>query len=96
METELQAARALLYQAAAKLTAHSPDKTHFAAMPKRFATDIGFSVTDRALQMLGGYGYLMDYPLERLLRDLRVHRILEGTNEIMRMIIARDMVRRQL
>lgn len=93
METELQAARALLYLAAAKVTAGAADKTRFAAMAKRFATDTGSSVVDRALQLHGGYGYLMDYPVERLWRDLRVHRILEGTNEVMRLITARDLLK---
>jgi len=93
METELSAARALLYQAAAKVNAGAPDKTRFAAMAKRLATDTGSAVVDRALQLHGGYGYLMDYPVERLWRDLRVHQILEGTNEIMRVIIAREMLR---
>ncbi|SFS03551.1 acyl-CoA dehydrogenase family protein [Sphingomonas jatrophae] len=93
METELQAARALLYAAAAKVTAGAPDKTRFAAMAKRFATDTGQAVVDRALQLHGGYGYLMDYPIERIWRDLRVHRILEGTNEVMRMIVGRELVR---
>jgi len=93
METELSAARALLYQAAAKVNANAPDKTRFAAMAKRLATDTGSAVVDRALQLHGGYGYLMDYPVERLWRDLRVHQILEGTNEIMRVIIAREMLR---
>ena len=93
METELQAARALLYLAAAKVTAGSPDKTKFAAMAKRLATDTGSAVVDRALQLHGGYGYLMDYPIEKLWRDLRVHRILEGTNEVMRMITARELLR---
>ena len=93
METELQAARTLLYAAAAKVTAGAPDKTKFAAMAKRLATDTGSAVVDRALQLHGGYGYLQDYPVERFFRDLRVHRILEGTNEIMRVIIAREMLR---
>ena len=93
METELAAARALLYQAAAKVTANAPDKTRFAAMAKRLATDTGMAVADRALQLHGGYGYLMDFPVERLFRDLRVHQILEGTNEIMRMITARELLR---
>ncbi|MET0376417.1 MAG: acyl-CoA dehydrogenase family protein [Rhizorhabdus sp.] len=93
METELQAARMLLYTAAATVTANAPDKTRFAAMAKRFATDTGSSVVDRALQLHGGYGYLQDYPIERFWRDLRVHRILEGTNEVMRMITSRDMLR---
>lgn len=93
MATELEAARALLYIAAAKVTAGAHDKTKFAAMAKRLATDTGSAVVDRALQMHGGYGYLQDYPIERFWRDLRVHRILEGTNEIMRMIVAREMMK---
>jgi alkylation response protein AidB-like acyl-CoA dehydrogenase len=93
METELQAARALLYLAAGKVNDDAPDKTRFAAMAKRLATDSGFAIVDRALQLHGGYGYLMDFPIERLLRDLRVHRILEGTNEVMRVIIARELLR---
>jgi alkylation response protein AidB-like acyl-CoA dehydrogenase len=93
METELQAARMLLYAAAVKVTENAPDKSRFAAMAKRLATDSGSSVVDRALQLHGGYGYLQDYPIERFWRDLRVHSILEGTNQIMRVIIARDMLR---
>lgn len=93
MATDLEAARALLYLAAAKVTANAPDKTRFSAMAKRFATDTGSSVVDRALQVFGGYGYLKDYPIERFWRDLRVHRILEGTNEVMKMIIGRDLLR---
>jgi alkylation response protein AidB-like acyl-CoA dehydrogenase len=93
MATELEAARALLYMAAAKVTANAPDKTRFAAMAKRLATDTGSSVVDRALQLHGGYGYLMDYPIERFWRDLRVHSILEGTNQVMRMIVGRDLLR---
>ncbi|HEX3677591.1 MAG TPA: acyl-CoA dehydrogenase family protein [Sphingomicrobium sp.] len=93
METELEAARYLLYVAAAKVTANAPDRTRFAAMAKRLATDTGSSVVDRALQLHGGYGYLMDYPIERFWRDLRVHSILEGTNQIMRVIVSRDMLR---
>jgi alkylation response protein AidB-like acyl-CoA dehydrogenase len=93
MDTELQAARMLLYVAAAKVTSGAPDKTRFAAMAKRFATDTGSSVVDRALQLHGGYGYLQDYPIERFWRDLRVHRILEGTNEIMRVITSRELLR---
>jgi len=93
MATELEAARALLYLAAAKVTADAPDKTRFAAMAKRLATDTGSAVVDRALQLHGGYGYLMDYPIERLWRDLRVHSILEGTNQIMRLIVGRDLTR---
>ncbi|CAN5657760.1 isobutyryl-CoA dehydrogenase [soil metagenome] len=93
MATELEAARILLYAAAAKVTANAPDKTKFAAMAKRFATDTGSSVVDRALQLHGGYGYLMDYPIERFWRDLRVHSILEGTNQVMRMIIGRELTR---
>jgi alkylation response protein AidB-like acyl-CoA dehydrogenase len=93
MATELEAARALLYLAAAKVTAGTPDKTRFAAMAKRLATDTGSSVVDRALQLHGGYGYLMDYPIERFWRDLRVHSILEGTNQVMRMIVGRDLLK---
>ena len=93
METELQAARTLLYAAAVKVTENAPDQTRFAAMAKRLATDTGSAVVDRALQLHGGYGYLMDYPIERFWRDLRVHSILEGTNQVMRMIVARDMLR---
>jgi alkylation response protein AidB-like acyl-CoA dehydrogenase len=93
MATELEAARALLYLAAAKVTDNTPDKTRFAAMAKRLATDTGSSVVDRALQLHGGYGYLMDYPIERFWRDLRVHSILEGTNQVMRMIVGRDLLK---
>jgi alkylation response protein AidB-like acyl-CoA dehydrogenase len=93
METELQAARYLLYVAAAKVNANAPDKTKFAAMAKRLATDTGSAVVDRALQLHGGYGYLMDYPIERFWRDLRVHSILEGTNQVMRVIVSRDLLR---
>ncbi len=93
MATELEAARALLYLAATKVSAEAPDKTRFAAMAKMFATETGSRVVDRALQMHGGYGYLMDYPIERLWRDLRVHSILEGTNEVMRLIVGRDLLR---
>ncbi len=93
MDTELQAARYLLYVAAAKVTANAPDKTRFAAMAKRLSTDTGSSVVDRALQLHGGYGYLMDYPVERFWRDLRVHSILEGTNQVMRMIVGRELTR---
>jgi alkylation response protein AidB-like acyl-CoA dehydrogenase len=93
METELQAARMLLYAAAVKVTENAPDKTKFAAMAKRLATDSGSSIVDRALQLHGGYGYLQDYPIERFWRDLRVHSILEGTNQVMRMIIGRELSR---
>ena len=93
MATELEAARALLYLAAAKVTQNAPDKTRFAAMAKRFATDTGSQVVDQALQLHGGYGYLMDYPIERIWRDLRVHSILEGTNQVMRLIVGRDLLR---
>jgi len=93
MATELEAARALLYVAAAKVTANAPDKTRFAAMAKRLATDTGSKVANDALQLHGGYGFLQDYPIERFWRDLRVHSILEGTNQIMRMIIGRDLTR---
>ncbi|MBH0112623.1 acyl-CoA dehydrogenase family protein [Novosphingobium sp. YJ-S2-02] len=93
MAAELEAARALLYIAADKVSAGSRDKTRFAAMAKMLASDTGSSVVDRALQLFGGYGYLRDYPIERFWRDLRVHRILEGTNEVMRMIIGRDLLK---
>ncbi|MEO1321587.1 MAG: acyl-CoA dehydrogenase family protein [Pseudomonadota bacterium] len=94
METELQAARALLYQAADKLDQKAEDAAQFCAMAKRFVTDTGFKVANEALQIHGGYGYLADYEVERIVRDLRVHQILEGTNEIMRVIISRAMMRR--
>lgn len=93
METDLQAARMLLYAAAVKVTENAPDKTRFAAMAKRLATDSGSSIVDRALQLHGGYGYLQDYPIERFWRDLRVHSILEGTNQVMRMIVGRELTR---
>ena len=93
MATDLEAARALLYLAAAKVSANAPDKSRFSAMAKRLATDSGSSVVDRALQLFGGYGYLKDYPIERFWRDLRVHSILEGTNQVMRMIVGRDLLR---
>jgi alkylation response protein AidB-like acyl-CoA dehydrogenase len=95
MRTELEACRALLWRAAAKLDAGAPDATAFCAMAKRFVTDTGHRVADEALQLLGGYGYLADYGIEKLVRDLRVHRILEGTNEIMRVIVARQMLGRR-
>jgi alkylation response protein AidB-like acyl-CoA dehydrogenase len=95
MATDLEAARALLYLAAAKVSDNAPDKTRFAAMAKRLATDNGSSIVDRALQLFGGYGYLQDYPIERFWRDLRVHSILEGTNQVMRMIVSRDMLRQE-
>ena len=93
MATDLEAARALLYVAAAKVTANAPDKTKFAAMAKRLATDTGSKVANDALQLFGGYGFLQDYPIERFWRDLRVHSILEGTNQIMRMIVGRELTR---
>jgi acyl-CoA dehydrogenase len=93
MATDLEASRALLYLAAAKVTANAPDKSRFSAMAKRLATDNGSSIVDRALQLHGGYGYLRDYPIERFWRDLRVHSILEGTNQVMRMIVGRELTR---
>jgi len=93
METELAASRALLHTAARKLDAKAPDATKYCAMAKRFVTDAAFKVADQALQLHGGYGYLADYEVERIVRDLRVHRILEGTNEIMRVIISREMLK---
>jgi len=92
MATELVAARQLVRLAAFKLDQNDPEKTAYCAMAKRFATDIGFQVCDAALQIHGGYGYIKEYPLERHFRDVRVHQILEGTNEIMRVIIARRLL----
>lgn len=92
MEIELQAARTFLRQAAWKLDNEAPDATKFCAMAKKFVTETGSKVVDQCLQLHGGYGYLADYGIEKLVRDLRVHQILEGTNEIMRMIVARDML----
>lgn len=96
MATELEAARCLLYTAAAKVSAGAADRTMFAAMAKRLATDTGFKVVNDALQLHGGYGYLQDFAVERFLRDLRVHQILEGTNQIMRVIVARELLRRNI
>jgi alkylation response protein AidB-like acyl-CoA dehydrogenase len=92
MATELDAARLMIHRAAASLDAKHPDATQRCAMAKRFATDVGFNVVNDALQLHGGYGYIKEYPIERYLRDLRVHQILEGTNEIMRVIIARRLL----
>ena len=94
MATELEAARLMVRRAAFALDAGDPDATLYCAMAKRFATDGGFEVANQALQLHGGYGYLRDYPLERIVRDLRVHQILEGTNEIMRVIISREILGR--
>jgi hypothetical protein len=91
MATDLEASRLMVRRAAASLDAKDPEATKLAAMAKRFATDAGFDIANQALQLHGGYGYLKDYPLERIVRDLRVHQILEGTNEIMRVIIAREL-----
>ncbi len=93
MATELEAARLMLRRAAASLDKGDPDATLHCAMAKRLATDAGFTVANEALQLHGGYGYLKDFPIERHLRDARVHQILEGTNEIMRVIIARRLLR---
>lgn len=92
MEIELQAARVFLRQAAWKLDASAPDASKFCAMAKKFVTEKGSKVVDQCLQLHGGYGYLADYGIEKLVRDLRVHQILEGTNEIMRVIVARHML----
>jgi alkylation response protein AidB-like acyl-CoA dehydrogenase len=94
METELQAARVFLYQAAWKYDRKDPDATKHCAMAKRLVTDTAFKVANDALQLLGGYGYLADYGVEKIVRDLRVHQILEGTNEIMRVIVARALIGR--
>jgi alkylation response protein AidB-like acyl-CoA dehydrogenase len=92
MEIELQAARTFLRQAAWKLDNDAPDATKFCAMAKKFVTETGSRVVNQCLQLHGGYGYLADYGIEKLVRDLRVHEILEGTNEIMRLIVARQML----
>ncbi len=92
MEIELQAARVFLRQAAWKLDTNAPDATKFCAMAKKFVTETGSRVVDQCLQLHGGYGYLADYGIEKLVRDLRVHQILEGTNEIMRVIVARHLL----
>ena len=96
METELQAARALLERAASKLDEGASDVVSACAMAKRFVTDAAFDVANSALQLHGGYGYLHEYGIERVVRDLRVHQILEGTNEIMRLIVGRDLVNRPM
>ena len=93
MATELEVARTFLWRACGKLDSGAPDATRFCAMAKRHVTDTCSRVADEALQLLGGYGYLSDYGVEKIVRDLRVHRILEGTNEIMRVIIARAMLK---
>jgi hypothetical protein len=93
MATELEAARVFLYHAAHKLDQKAPDATKLCAMAKRFVTDMGFRVANDALQIHGGYGYLKDYEIERIVRDVRVNQILEGANEIMRVIIARELMR---
>ena len=89
MATTLEASRNLLWRAATALDADHPDKVELCAMAKRYVTDACFTVADQALQLHGGYGYLREYGLEKIVRDLRVHRILEGTNEIMRVVIGR-------
>lgn len=93
MATQLEACRLMVLRGAWAIDTGHPEKTKWCAMAKRMATDVCFQIVDEALQLHGGYGYLKDYPLERILRDLRVHRILEGTNEIMRVITAREMMR---
>ncbi|TCT08419.1 butyryl-CoA dehydrogenase/hypothetical protein [Tepidamorphus gemmatus] len=90
MAIELEAARTFLWRAASALDAKAPDATRLCAMAKRFVTDTGFEVANQALQLHGGYGYLSEYGIEKIVRDLRVHQILEGTNEIMRLIVARE------
>lgn len=93
METQLQSARLMLYEAARKLDTRSPVATRWCALAKLHVTDTGFQVANEALQILGGYGYLKEYGIEQIVRDLRVHQILEGTNEIMRVIISRDILK---
>jgi len=90
--TELEAARLMVRCAAAAVAGGEPGGTRLAAMAKRFATDVGFEIVNGCLQIHGGYGYLRDHPIERVLRDVRVHQILEGTNEVMRVIVSRDML----
>ena len=92
MATELEVAQTFLWRAASALDAGEPNATTLCAMAKRFVTDAGFDIANNALQLLGGYGYLTDYGIEKIVRDLRVHQILEGTNEIMRVIIARNLL----
>ncbi len=93
MATKLEASRLMIRQAAAALDARDRRATMLCAMAKRFATDCAFEIANESLQLHGGYGYLRDFPAERHVRDLRVHQILEGTNEIMRVIIARELFR---
>jgi alkylation response protein AidB-like acyl-CoA dehydrogenase len=92
MATDLEAARLMIYRAADALDRADPDASKYSAMAKRYATDLGFGIVNEALQLHGGYGYLKDYGMEKLVRDLRVHQILEGTNEIMRVVIARKVL----
>ena len=92
MATQLEAARLMVHAGAVKLDQKAPDATQACAMAKRFATDVGFEICNEALQLHGGYGYMAAYEVERFVRDLRVHQILEGTNEIMRVIIARKLL----
>jgi alkylation response protein AidB-like acyl-CoA dehydrogenase len=92
MATDLDAARLMLWRAADALDRANPQATTYAAMGKRYATDLGFQIVNEALQAHGGYGYLKDYGLEKLVRDLRVHQILEGTNEIMRVVVSRKLL----
>jgi alkylation response protein AidB-like acyl-CoA dehydrogenase len=95
METALEVSRTFLWRAAAALDEKAPEATRLCAMAKRFVTDNCFDVANQALQLHGGYGYLADYGIEKIVRDLRVHQILEGTNEIMRVIVARGIVQQQ-
>ncbi|HEX5957641.1 MAG TPA: acyl-CoA dehydrogenase family protein, partial [Hyphomicrobiaceae bacterium] len=92
MATELEAARLMVYRAADAIDRADPQASMYSAMAKRMATDLGFKVCNDALQIHGGYGYLKDYGMEKLVRDLRVHQILEGTNEIMRVVISRKLL----
>ena len=92
MATNLEAARLMIYRAADALDRADPQAAMYSAMGKRYATDLGFEIVNEALQLHGGYGYLKDYGMEKLVRDLRVHQILEGTNEIMRVVISRKVL----
>ena len=95
MYTELEVARLMVYKAALSLEQNKINASVDCAMAKRFATDVGFNICDSAVQLLGGYGYLEEYDVERYFRDLRVHQILEGTNEIMRLIIAKNILQKE-
>ena len=93
MATDLEAAKLMVYRAAKSIDEDAVDKVQLCAMAKKFATDTCFDIVNQALQLHGGYGYIQDYGIERILRDLRVHQILEGTNEVMRLIVSRNLIK---